>query len=193
MVLTFVTGPVSSGKSRMAERLATATGFAVTYVFTMRPEDDDAEWRERAAQSAARRPPTWRFVETARPGAPTLEALLSLTGERETVVIDSLPGWLATRMTAHLGHGDEEAAPDAALLQEEGDKLLAAIAATRGHVIVVGEEIGWGAAPTYLAGRVLRAVAGRLQARLAVQAERAYLVVNGFAIDLRTQGRAIER
>ena len=193
MVLTFVTGPLRSGKSRMAERLATATGFSVTYVATARPDEADPEWRERSAEFAARRPPGWRFVESARPGAPTLHALLSLASERETLVIDTLVNWLAARMNVHLGHGDEEAPPDAHALLEEGESLLAAIAATRAHVIVVGEEIGWGAAPTYLAGHVLREVSGRLQARLATQAERAYLVVSGYALDLRTQGRAIER
>jgi adenosylcobinamide kinase/adenosylcobinamide-phosphate guanylyltransferase len=183
MLLAFVTGPVRSGKSRFAERIALSTGFSVTYVATARPDDDDPEWRERVEQHAARRPVSWRVVETARFGAPSLEALLSLAGEHETLIVDSLGTWLADRMSARLqGRG-----------QAEGDALLAAIAATHARVIVVGEEVGWGIVPEFPSGRVFRDVAGRLQARLATQAERSYLVVSGFALDLRTQGRPVDR
>jgi adenosylcobinamide kinase/adenosylcobinamide-phosphate guanylyltransferase len=183
MVLTFVTGPARAGKSRLAERLATATGFAITYVATAPPRLDDPAWVERTAQHAARRPAAWRFVETARLGAPALEAMLSLAGERETIVIDTLPAWLLERA----GAATEAAFNGAA------ESFLAALGTTRAHVIVVGEETGWDAAPADPAARLLRDAAGALQARLAIAAERAYLVVSGFALDLRAQGRPIER
>ena len=173
MILTFVTGPAHSGKTRFAERLAIATGFSVTFVAAGVPHGDDP----------ARRPTSWHFVESAREDAPALEALLSLAGERETLVIDSLPAWLAWRA----GTGDGNA------LDEAAESLVAALAATRAHAIVVGEEAGWGLAPADPAQRLLRDAAGRLQTRLAVRAERAYLVVSGFALDLRAQGRPIDR
>lgn len=174
MALTFITGPVRSGKTRFAERLASATGFAVTCVTTHVPEDENPLWRERADMLAARRPATWRLIETARSGAPSLEALLSLAGEREALIVDTVAAYLAQDVA-------------------RAEALAGALSATRAHAIVIGEEVGWSVAPPDPAGRALREVAGALQAQLALQAEHAYLVVSGFALDLRAQGRPIDR
>ena len=61
----------------------------------------------------------------------------------------------------------------------------------RAHAIVVGEETGWGVVPEYASGRVFRDVLGRVQQTLAARADRAYLVVSGFAIDLAVAGRRV--
>jgi adenosylcobinamide kinase/adenosylcobinamide-phosphate guanylyltransferase len=186
MVLTFVTGPARAGKSRFAERLAAATGFAVTYVSTAPAREGETSLRERVEPTAARRPAAWRAVDLARPGAPALDALLTLAGERETIVIDTLDAWVAERARAR-------GASSAADVEGDVEKVMNAIAASRAHVVVVGEEVGWGAYPEDPVARIVRDAGGRMHARLAPIAERAYLIVSGFALDLRTQGRAIDR
>ena len=70
--------------------------------------------------------------------------------------------------------------------------LAEALLACRGTALVVGEETGWGIVPDYPAGRVFRDVLGRVQQRLATHAERAYLVVSGFALDLGANAQRIE-
>jgi adenosylcobinamide kinase/adenosylcobinamide-phosphate guanylyltransferase len=175
---------VRSGKSRFAERLALERGGDVTYVATARADPDDAEWSARLAHHAARRPAHWALVETARPGAPSLEAIARDAGPERTLVVDSFGTWLASWMQPGSAADRLEAMADAA---------VDALVATRAHAIVVGEEAGWGLVPPYPAGRIFRDVLGRAQQRLAAGSRGAYLVVAGFAIDLRRAGIPIDR
>ncbi|GAC1551291.1 MAG: bifunctional adenosylcobinamide kinase/adenosylcobinamide-phosphate guanylyltransferase [Vulcanimicrobiaceae bacterium] len=192
MPCTLVTGPVRSGKSRFAESLARASGGAVTYVATARVDPADAEWAARLAHHAASRPPAWRVVETARPGAPPLADLARTARAGETLLVESLGTWLADRMSRGLESGDEAAALDGGALEAELTIVVDALATTRAHAIVVGEEAGWGLVPPYPAGRVFRDVLGRAQQRLAARASAAYLVVAGFALDLRALGTRVD-
>jgi adenosylcobinamide kinase/adenosylcobinamide-phosphate guanylyltransferase len=184
MPVTFVTGPVRSGKSRFAERLARERGGDVVYVATARVDPDDAEWVARIAHHAARRPAAWRVVETAAAGAAPAGT---------TLLVDSLGTWLAEAMSRALETSGETAALDAAALEADLTAVARALLASPAHAIVVGEEVGWGLVPAYPAGRVFRDVLGRVQQELAQGAARAYLVVAGFALDLTAQGEPIER
>jgi adenosylcobinamide kinase/adenosylcobinamide-phosphate guanylyltransferase len=191
MPLTFVTGPVRSGKSRFAERLAVENGGDVIYVATARTDPDDAEWVARIAHHVARRPATWRTVETGIPGAPTLAGLAGIGRAGTVLLVDSLGTWLAAEMSARFEVGGEPAALDSDALDARCTDVADALSASAAHAIVVGDEAGWGLVPPYPSGRVFRDVLGRMQQRLAARAERAYLVVAGYAIDLRAVGRPV--
>jgi len=179
----FITGPVRSGKSRFAERLARERVGEVTYVATARADPDDPEWAERIARHAARRPPHWRLVETAAPSSPSLEELCRDAPEGTTLVVDSLGTWLAAQMTPEIA---------AIALEDRAQGLVEAVLATRALAIVVGEEVGWGIVPPYPSGRLFRDVLGRAQQRLAARSGQAYLVVAGFALDLRRHGLPVD-
>ena len=184
MPLTFVTGPVRSGKSRFAELLASESGRAVTYVATAEAHPGDAEWRRRVAHHAARRPASWLLVETALPDRPALDDLVRAAASTQTLLVDSLGTWLAHRMSLRFAAGGEAAALDEEALDAEAAALVAAARGTAALAIVVGEEVGWGIVPEYPSGRVFRDVLGRLQQALAAVAERRFLIVAGHAIDL---------
>ncbi len=189
----FVTGPVRSGKSRFAERLARERGGDVLYVATARIDPTDDEWTARVAHHAARRPADWQVVETGMAGAPELTRIAAEAPESQTLLVDSLGTWLAERMSRRLEAGGEAAALDAAGLEAEINEAVDALAATRAHAIVVGDEAGWGLVPPFASGRIFRDVLGRAQQRLAARSERAYLVVAGFALDLREHGTLVAR
>jgi adenosylcobinamide kinase/adenosylcobinamide-phosphate guanylyltransferase len=188
MPLTFVTGPVRSGKSRFAERLARERGGDVVYAATARVDPGDAEWVARIAHHAARRPAAWRVVETAAAGAPSLAELARDTPAGTTLLVDSLGTWFAEAMSRALETSGETAALDSAALEADLAALARSLLASPADVIVVGEEAGWGLVPPYASGRVFRDVLGRVQQELAQGAARAYLVVAGFALDLTAAG-----
>ena len=190
MALILVTGPVRSGKSRFAERLALERGGPVTYVATAHPAPDDDEWRARLAHHAARRPSEWEVLESALvPGG--LAAVVRATAGERTLVVDSLGTWLAACISDRLRAGGESAALDAVALEDEAGVLALALTQTAAHAIVVGEEVGWSIVPAYASGRVFRDVLGRLQQQLAMHASHVYLVVSGIAVDLRALGMLV--
>ena len=59
--IKLVLGGARSGKSSYAEKLATATGFPVTYIATAQVYDD--EFKARAQHHKDRRPANWALVE----------------------------------------------------------------------------------------------------------------------------------
>jgi adenosylcobinamide kinase/adenosylcobinamide-phosphate guanylyltransferase len=178
----FITGPVRSGKSRFAERLARERGPDVTYVATARVDLEDAEWCARIAHHAARRPAQWKLVETARENAVSLDAIARDARAGQTLIVDSFGTWLAARMAPGV---------DPAVLEASALATADALISSRAHAIVVGEEVGWGIVPEYPAGRIFRDILGRAQQRLAGESLAAYLVVAGFAIDLRRGGEPV--
>ncbi len=180
--LTLVTGPSRSGKSSFAEALVARGDLPVVYVATARAYPEDSEWVERLARHIARRPATWRLIETAAPNAVGLAEVVRSADASCALLVDSLGGWLADRMSVEFERAGEL---DAVALEAECDELLEACVASRARIVAVGEETGWGIVPEHRSARVFRDALGRLSRRLAREAEEAYLVVSGFAVPLR--------
>jgi adenosylcobinamide kinase/adenosylcobinamide-phosphate guanylyltransferase len=67
----------------------------------------------------------------------------------------------------------------------EIDALLAAIDRGTASWLVVSNEVGMGLVPPYPLGRQYRDLLGRVNARVAARADRAYLLVAGLALDLK--------
>lgn len=154
--LVLVLGGTRSGKSEVAERIATATGVPVTYLAT--GSTDSAGMDERIARHQSRRPASWATVEC---GANLTDALAD--APVGTVLIDSLGTWLAA-------HHDFEANVPA---------LLAALQSRTGTTVVVSEEVGLSVhAPTELGRRFVDAI-GSLNQSVAAIADDVALVVAG--------------
>ncbi len=179
MVVTLITGPTRSGKSEFAERRAAQSGRPVVYVATARLMPEDAEWQARIEVHRRRRPPGWQLLETAQ--SISLSTVIGEAPADQCLLIDSLGTWLAEQLMG-------EAAPPA----DSSAELLNALAATAADVIVVSEEVGWGVVPAYPLGRQFRDELGRLNRRIARQAAAAYLVVSGYALDLKQLGVEID-
>jgi adenosylcobinamide kinase/adenosylcobinamide-phosphate guanylyltransferase len=188
VVLILITGPVRSGKSRFAETRASRARGPVTYLATAPPYPEDIEWGERLARHLERRPRTWRTIETAGMDSLAIEKIIRQAPARTTLLIDSLGTWLADRMEQTTGEHPTAVMTKLDLLAE---CFADACIASKARLIVVGEEVGWGLVPEHPSGRIFRDVLGRLQQRLAGAARNTYLVVAGYAVDVKAHGEPI--
>jgi adenosylcobinamide kinase/adenosylcobinamide-phosphate guanylyltransferase len=105
--------------------------------------------------------------------------------DREAVlIVDSLGTWLADQMQQL--QSDWSGPDGAETLINRGKSFADAAAASPAEIIVVSEETGWGIVPENAVARVFRDAIGFTNQRLAKLAQRAYLVVCGHAIDLKS-------
>ncbi|MBC8121840.1 MAG: bifunctional adenosylcobinamide kinase/adenosylcobinamide-phosphate guanylyltransferase [Gemmatimonadaceae bacterium] len=188
MALTLITGPVRSGKSRFAELLATQSALPVTYVATARPDPADLEWAERLSRHQERRPSGWQLIETARHDG-SLPEVLTHCQPDQCVLVDSLGTWLADQMLPDDAH--EGSLGTQSRLDKQTVQLLDSIRSCAAELILVGEETGWGVVPAYPMGRCFRDRLGKLQQDLAPLTQACYLVVSGYALDLKKLGISV--
>lgn len=169
--ITFITGPVRSGKSRWAVDLARAWGDGTVFLATYRPDPTDGEMVERLQRHRAERPATWRTLEA--PADP-VGALAALAEPPAGVLMDCLTLWLGDRMDAS----------DTAILAA-WDQTLQALVQAPWPVIIVSNEVGWSPVPEHPLVRRYRDLAGWLNQRAAAVAEDAWLCVAGCRLRLK--------
>lgn len=174
--IVLVTGPARSGKSEWAETLALRSGKAVTYVATSAVDPSDQDWQARLDQHRQRRPADWQLKEV--PVA--LADAIQTAAVEDCVLVDSLGTWLANLLDL-----DESA------WRQTVAALVDSLHQTAATVILVSEETGWGIVPAYPVGRLFRDRLGYLTRQVGTVAEAAYLVVAGYAVDLRQMGTAV--
>jgi adenosylcobinamide kinase/adenosylcobinamide-phosphate guanylyltransferase len=169
-------GGARSGKSHYAECLLRRTG-VVDYIACGAPADgDDPEWAGRVGLHRARRPSSWRTVETL-----DLAAVLSRPGP--PVLVDCLTTWLAGTMD-DCGIWSGAAEADARLAAAIDD-VVEAWTRSRRRVIAVSNEVGSGVVPATPSGRRFRDELGVLNARIAAASDRVVLVTAGLRQRLR--------
>ncbi len=170
---TLVIGGARSGKSRHAEQMVTASS-RVTYVATGPTDDGDPTWSARVESHRRRRPGHWTTRETT-----DVAGVLASASPGEVVLVDCLTLWL-TRVMDDAGAWDG----DLALVDKQVDQLLDAWRATRATVVAVSNEVGQGVVPSTASGRLFRDAQGRLNARLAREADEVVMMVAGRPVRL---------
>jgi adenosylcobinamide kinase/adenosylcobinamide-phosphate guanylyltransferase len=171
-----VLGGARSGKSSFAEQLL-AREREVDYVACgLVPDGRDPEWTDRIALHRARRPSSWRTIETV-----DVPAVLGRPGP--PVLVDCLTTWLAQVMD---DCGVWSDAPDSgARLAAAADALVDAWTGTPRRVVAVSNEVGSGVVPATPSGRRFRDELGVLNARVAAASPRVWLVTAGLPQRLR--------
>ena len=169
MGLTVLTGPVASGKSRLAQRLASTWPGPVTAIVTA--EALDVEMSTRIERHRASRPAAWDLIESPL----DLEGALAAVADDVFVIVDCLTLWASNQLGA--GASPEELIVLAA--------SAAKVAADRpSPTVVVTNEVGWGIVPMNELARSYRDVLGRINAAFVDAADRSAVVVAGRAIPL---------
>ncbi len=156
-----ILGGARSGKSLVAERLASRGGRTVTYLATLRV-GDDIDLASRVDAHRQRRPPDWTTIECGE----DLAAVLSSTSG--SVLIDSLGPWLA-------------GLPD---VGDQVSSLCEAVLARNDDTFIVSDEVGLSVHPETEVGRRFRDALGLLNQRLADVCDDVLLVVAGRILSL---------
>lgn len=164
--LTLITGGAKSGKSRFAEGLTTGADRRI-YIATAQVWDE--EMRAKIDAHRADRGTGWTTIEAPR----DIGAALSGVKPGDVVLLDCATMWLTNVMLAETD------------LTAEVDRLLAALAASPAHVVVVTNELGWSIVPDNALARRFRDAQGRLNQHLAERAGLVVAVISGLPLVLK--------
>jgi adenosylcobinamide kinase/adenosylcobinamide-phosphate guanylyltransferase len=165
-----ILGGVRSGKSRLAEQHALASGFPVTYIATATADDD--EMRKRIAHHQAQRPAQWQLVEEPLALAATLQRHAA---ENHCLLVDCLTLWLTNLLCVE----------DDQRMKTEVAALLNILPTLPGHIILVSNETGMGVVPLGELTRRYCDEAGRLHQALAATCNQVILTVAGLPLTLK--------
>ncbi|MDZ5112561.1 bifunctional adenosylcobinamide kinase/adenosylcobinamide-phosphate guanylyltransferase [Pseudomonas putida] len=169
-MLNLILGGARSGKSRLAEQLASASGLPVTYIATSQPLD--GEMNERVLLHRQRRPDDWGLIEEPLALAAALRAEAA---EGHCLLVDCLTLWLTNLLMLE----------DDQRLAEERDALLACLEKLPGTVILVSNETGLGVVPMGELTRRYVDLAGWLHQAVAERCQRVVLTVAGLPLMLK--------
>ncbi len=165
-----ILGGMRSGKSRLAEQHAQASGLPVTYLATATVDDD--EMRARIAHHQAQRPGHWQLAEEPLALA---AALQRHAAAEHCVLVDCLTLWLTNLLCTQ----------DEARLRQEVSALLEVLPELPGQIILVSNETGMGVVPLGELTRRYCDEAGRLHQAVAQCCEKVILTVAGLPLNLK--------
>ncbi len=164
MSATLILGGVKSGKSVLAEKLASKTKFGVSYIATA--SADDAEMQQRINHHQQRRPSDWQTIETPIHLAESIQKHC-ITGH--CVLVDCLTLWLTNLLMLE---NDK-------VLNYEVDALVTSIHTLNGNLIMVSNETNMGITPLGELTRRYCDEMGILHQRIAQQCDNVVLTVAG--------------
>ena len=169
-MLQLILGGARSGKSRLAEKLASESGLAVTYIATSQPLD--GEMNERVRHHRERRPAHWRLIEEPVELARVLRDNASADS---CLLVDCLTLWMTNLLMLD----------DPLRLGAERDALLECLAELPGEIVFVSNEPGMGVVPLGELTRRYVDEAGWLHQALAAHCQRVVLTVAGLPLTLK--------
>lgn len=169
-MLQLILGGARSGKSRLAEKLASESGLAVTYIATSQPLD--GEMNERVRHHRERRPAHWRLIEEPVELARVLRDNASADS---CLLVDCLTLWMTNLLMLD----------DPQRLGAERDALLECLAELPGEIVFVSNETGMGVVPLGELTRRYVDEAGWLHQALAAHCQRVVLTVAGLPLTLK--------
>lgn len=164
MSSTLILGGVKSGKSLLAEQLASNSTLTVHYIATA--SANDSEMQKRIEQHQQRRPENWHSIEEPIQLASIIQQHCT---RDKCVLIDCLTLWLTNLLM--LDNDD--------ILNTEIDSLIGVVSTVEGKLIMVSNETNMGITPLGELTRRYCDEAGILHQRLAKQCDNVVLTVAG--------------
>ena len=175
--LIFIIGGARSGKSSLAESLASQYEH-VLFVATAEALDEDME--RRIAQHKLSRPSDWSTLEEPIKLASSLHGN---AGNYEVCLVDCLTVWVSNMLLKL-----EESSVAEKVILSELESLLEAYEYSSATWIVVSNEVGLGVVPPTSLGRRYRDALGRVNQAVAAKADKVYFMAAGLALELKSAG-----
>lgn len=168
--LTFITGPVRSGKSQRAVEQAKEWGSDTVFVATYRADAHDSEMLARVRRHRAERP-AWRTLEAP---ADVSASLAALAPPPSGMILDCLTLWASARFA----DADEA-------ITTAWNAQLSAFKAASWPCVIVTNELGWSLVPPEPRARRFRDLAGTLAQLTAAAADDVWLMIAGCPLRLK--------
>ena len=165
--LSFVFGGAASGKSAFAEQLVFQDGGTRGYVATAQVWD--AEMEAKVARHKVMRGKGWLTVEEPLDIAAAFEKM----NDVDTVLVDCATLWLTNQLLAE------------ADLDAVSNEFVAELATAPQRIIIVSNEVGQGIVPDNAMSRTFREAQGRLNQKIAAEADLAVVVMAGLPMVLK--------
>lgn len=175
--VALILGGARSGKSALAQRLAEGCGSPLLYLATGEPRDE--EMAARIARHRQERGPAW---ETREVPLALAEAITAAQGRFRAVLVDCLTLWLTNLLLQDVDEG---------ALEEAFKELLAAVRKAVAPLLLVSNEVGLGLVPDNPLARRFRDLAGRLNQRLASQADLVVFTAAGLPLILKQSSEGL--
>jgi len=169
-MLQLILGGARSGKSRLAEKLASESRLNVIYIATSLPVD--TELNQRVALHRQRRPEHWGLIEEP---LELSRVLRENAAPDHCLLVDCLTLWLTNLLLLEN--------PERLALEREA--LLDCLALLPGEIIFVSNETGLGVVPLGELTRRYVDEAGLLHQALAERCQRVVLTVAGLPLTLK--------
>jgi adenosylcobinamide kinase / adenosylcobinamide-phosphate guanylyltransferase len=169
-MLQLILGGARSGKSKLAEQIASDSNLNVLYIATAQALD--TEMQARIVHHQSRRPSEWRMIEETH----YLADILKKEDQKgQVILVDCLTLWLSNLLM----HENEN------LQMVECQKLLRILPELNSEVILVSNETGLGVVPIGEITRKFVDESGRLHQQLGQIADKVVFCVAGFPMILK--------
>lgn len=169
-MIHLILGGARSGKSRLAEQLASNAQKSVLYIATAQALDP--EMQERIQHHQQQRPTTWQSIEEPL----YLHARLKQMDQpNQLILVDCLTLWMSNLLLQE----------DQNLQLQQCRQLLETLPELKSDVILVSNETGLGVVPMGQLTRKFVDEAGRLHQQIGQIADRVTFCVAGFSIALK--------
>lgn len=179
--VVYITGGARSGKSAFAEKLMLDQGQRILYIATALALDGEME--ERIKRHRERRPSFWQTLEAYKDIGYSLE----MKGERyHGILLDCITVMITNLLMDMDQVRGKPISENAETMEKEiivqTDAAVEGLRKWCDFGVIVSNEVGMGLVPDNPLGRLFRDIAGRVNQRIASEADVGYLMVSGIPI-----------
>ena len=171
---TLILGGARSGKSSYAEKLALSFDLEPIYIATAQAKDD--EMVDRIRHHKLRRNADWKTIEEP---LNISKVIVDHSSPHNVILIDCLTLWLSNIFAKSLN------------FETEIKTLVEAVAAAKGPIIFVSNEVGQGIVPINELARNFRDEAGRLNQQIAASVANVYVIMAGLPLPIKEDNKLL--